>query len=99
MKMRMAAIFADQTPAIRKMIRHSIRVTEKMKMQKAKERAKDVPLAADAPQGVVAQALPRAKARALVPRPRSGRLGSLMQEKSRKGGSPNASKSNRRNLP
>ncbi|MDR3487163.1 MAG: DUF3991 and TOPRIM domain-containing protein [Bradyrhizobium sp.] len=63
----------------------SIRIParEKMIMERVKERADAVPLATDAPQGFVAQALPRASARALVPRPRSGRLGVLMKEKSR----------------
>jgi hypothetical protein len=74
-------------------------VTEKMSMEKAKERANAVPLSPDAPQGFVAQVLPRAEARALVPRPRSGRRGILMKEKSRNGGSPNPLKSHRSNLP
>jgi hypothetical protein len=78
--MRIAAGFfccCQKTSAIR------IRVPEKLDMERAKERANAVPLATDAPQGFVAQALPRAEARALVPRPRSGRLGILMKEKSR----------------
>jgi hypothetical protein len=52
-----------------------------MNMKRSKERANDVPLTTGAPQGSVAQALPRAGARALVPRPRSGRLGISMKEK------------------
>lgn len=60
-----------------------MRVPEKLNMKRSKERANALPLTTGAPQGFVAQALPRAEARALVPRPRSGRLGILMKEKSR----------------
>jgi len=80
---QVSAAARKKTAAIR------MKGAEKMKMERAKERANAVPLTPAAPQGFVAHALPRAKARALVPRPRSGRLGTLMKEKAEIGGSPN----------
>jgi hypothetical protein len=59
-------------------------VSEKKNEHERREgKGEPLPLAMDAPQGDVAETLPRAEARALVPRPRSGRLGASVKEKSR----------------
>jgi hypothetical protein len=75
--------FAEKIRPFAKSSGIRMRVSKENGNGKDKEGLKDVPLATGAPQGFVAQALPRARARALVPRPRSGRLGILMKEKSR----------------
>jgi hypothetical protein len=70
-----------------------------MEMKGREKNTNDVPLAPNARQGVVAKVLPRAEARALAPRSRSGRLGTLMKEKSQKRRISNPSETNWRNLP